>query len=122
MTTVSGNVHGYPQPGLGIAFEAGKKSTALAYVFWFFFGGAGAHRFYCGKTGSAVAQLTLSILGWLTLIVGIGLVALIGVGLWVLVDAFLIPGWIRRHNWMLAEQLGMIDARPSSGFADPEHE
>jgi hypothetical protein len=31
---------------------------------------------------------------------------LIPLGIWVLVDAFLIPGWIRNQNSLLAMQLG----------------
>ncbi|MBL8930827.1 MAG: hypothetical protein JNL54_11940 [Kineosporiaceae bacterium] len=32
------------------------------------------------------------------LTIRIGFVGLFAVGIWVLVDAFLIPGWIRAHN------------------------
>jgi hypothetical protein len=31
---------------------------------------------------------------------------LIPLGLWLLLDAFLIPGWVNGHNTALAEQLG----------------
>ncbi|TNC52834.1 TM2 domain-containing protein [Rubellimicrobium rubrum] len=71
-----------------------KKSTGATYALWFFVGFLGGHRFYLGRTGSAVAQLVLTVLGWLTLVLGIGLVFLLAVGVWVLVDAFLIPGMI----------------------------
>src|SRR5215510_9228893 len=124
MAIVSENVHGYSQSerGMGAAFEAGKKSMLLAYLFWFFLGNAGAHRFYCGKTRSAVTLLVLMVLGWLTLIFYIGLLVLIGVGLWVLIDAFRIPGWIREYNSALALHLGVFDAGPSAGFADSGRE
>ena len=71
-----------------------KKSTGAAYALWFFVGFLGGHRFYLGRTGSGIAQLVLTVLGWLTLMLGIGLVFLLAVGIWVLVDAFLIPGMI----------------------------
>ncbi|MGP3698678.1 TM2 domain-containing protein [Rhodobacter sp. NSM] len=71
-----------------------KKSTLVAYVLWFFTAGLGGHRFYMGKTGSAVAMLILTILGFLTLIIYIGGILLLIVAVWALVDAFLIPGWI----------------------------
>src|SRR5260370_1245864 len=87
-------------------FEANKKSVGVTYLFWFLLGGVGGHRFYVGKTGSAVGQLLLSIVGWLTLLFGIGLFLLAGLGIWVIVDAFLIPGWIRNQNSLLAMQLG----------------
>jgi TM2 domain-containing membrane protein YozV len=87
-------------------FEANKKSIVVAYVLWFFVGSLGGHRFYMGKTGGAVAQLLMTIFGVLLLFAfGLGIVLLIPVWIWVLVDAFLIPGWIRSQNTMLASQL-----------------
>ena len=71
-----------------------KKSTGVAYLLWFFLAGFGAHRFYLGRTGSAVAMLILFVLGWATLAILIGAFFLIAVGIWALVDAFLIPGMI----------------------------
>jgi TM2 domain-containing membrane protein YozV len=69
-----------------------QKSTGVAYLLWFFIGGFGGHRFYLGKTGTAVAQLIITIVGCFTL------VPLIITGIWVLVDAFLIPGIIRENT------------------------
>ena len=87
-------------------YNSNSRSMGLSYVLWIFLGGLGGHRFYNGKTGSAVAQLLMSIFGWLLLAAGIGLALLVPLGIWVLVDAFLIPGWIRDHNNALALQLG----------------
>jgi TM2 domain-containing membrane protein YozV len=77
-------------------FEANKKTAVVAYVLWFFLGLFGAHNFYLKRTGVAVTQLilTLTIVGMLITIV------------WALVDAFLIPGWVRNQNNLLAAQLG----------------
>jgi TM2 domain-containing membrane protein YozV len=86
-------------------YSANSKSVGVAYLLWFFLGGFGGHRFYSGKTGSAVAQLLLMLLGIMTAVVGVGVLLMIAVGLWVLVDAFLIPGWIRNHNTLLAHQM-----------------
>jgi TM2 domain-containing membrane protein YozV len=79
-------------------FDAHKKSVAVGYLLWFFLGFLGGHRFYFKRAGSAVAILLLTIFGWILAIVGVGLVFLAIVGIWVLVDAFLIPGWARDHN------------------------
>ena len=77
-------------------YEANKKEALIAYLLWFFLGLFGAHNFYLKRTGVAVAQLILS----LTLV---GMLITI---FWVLVDAFLIPGWVRNQNNLLAAQLG----------------
>ena len=103
--TPAGGVSGDAQAMM--MFEANKKSTAVAYLLWFFLGGLGGHRFYLGKTGSAVAQLLLLIFGLLLIVAaGIGFLLLLPLWIWVLVDAFLIPGWIRTQNSLLAAQLG----------------
>jgi len=77
-------------------FEANKKTALVAYILWFFLGFFGAHNFYLGRIGVAVAQLILSLI----------LVGLVITFVWVIVDAFLIPGWVRRQNNLLAAQLG----------------
>jgi len=69
-----------------------QKSTGVAYLLWFFLGGFGGHRFYLGKTGTAVTQLIITIVGVFTLI------PFIVKGIWLLVDLFLIPGIIREHS------------------------
>ena len=77
-------------------YEANKKTALVAYLLWFFLGLFGAHNFYLGRTGVAVTQLILSL-------IVVGMIITI---FWVLVDAFLIPGWVRRQNNLLAAQLG----------------
>lgn len=86
-------------------YDANRKSTGVAYLLWFFLGGFGGHRFYLGQTGTAIAQLLLLVLGWLTVVVVVGFFLLAGLGIWVLVDAFLIPGIVREQNLRLADKL-----------------
>jgi TM2 domain-containing membrane protein YozV len=76
-----------------LLFEANRKSTGAAYLLWFFLGGFGAHRFYLGRTGTAVAQLLLLFFGWIPLFTG-----WIALGIWWLIDAFLIPDMIKLDN------------------------
>ena len=79
-----------------LLYDANRKSAVIAYILWFFLGWFGAHNFYLGRKGVGVAQvlLTISVIGWFVTVV------------WVLVDAFLIPGWVRRENNLLLMQLG----------------
>jgi TM2 domain-containing membrane protein YozV len=79
-------------------YDANKKSMPVSYLLWFFLGGFGAHRFYNGRTGSAIAQIALLIVGGLTSLIGVGLVLFVALGVWALVDAFLIPGRVGAHN------------------------
>ena len=86
-------------------YDASKKSTGVAYLLWFFLGMAGGHRFYIGRTFSAIAMLIIFLISWPLLLVGIGALGFGVVGLWALVDAFLIPGMLRTHNAALIGQL-----------------
>jgi TM2 domain-containing membrane protein YozV len=88
-----------------VANEA--KSTGAAYLLWFFLGGLGAHRFYLGRVGSGVVMFVLFVVGWITLVAGIGAIFLVVVGIWVLVDAFLIPGMVQGHKQAVRQALSM---------------
>jgi TM2 domain-containing membrane protein YozV len=76
--------------------EANSKSVLVAYILWFFVGLFGGHNFYLKRIGVAVTQLILTIT-----VVG-SVITLIRI----IVDAFLIPGWVRNQNNLLAVQLG----------------
>jgi TM2 domain-containing membrane protein YozV len=90
------------------------KSAGVAYLLLIFFGGFGAHRFYLGSTGSAIAMLIMSILGWLTVAIGVGLFLLAAVGIWLIVDLFLIPGIIQQHKDQVRQRLSMQMGSASS--------
>ena len=70
-------------------------ATVVTYAVWFFFGMFGGHRFITGRVGSGLTMLGLHALGWLTWWLGVGFLILGFVGLWWLIDALLIPGWLR---------------------------
>lgn len=81
------------------------KSAPVAYLLWLFASWVSAHRFYCGKTKSAVVQLVLFWFGLLTSPFIIGLPILLGVAIWVVVDVFLISGWVRGEMEALRARL-----------------
>jgi len=87
-------------------FEANKKSVVLAYLLWWFLGWLGGHRFYTGRYVTAVIALLLWVIGGILAYVAIGFLLLIPAALWWLIDAFLIPGWIRTFNSDLAHRIG----------------
>ncbi|GED67144.1 hypothetical protein BRE01_08460 [Brevibacillus reuszeri] len=58
------------------------KSTGITWLLWFFTGGVGGHRFYLGRTGTAVAML----------------LTLGGLGIWSFIDLFLINSMVKETN------------------------
>ncbi|RIJ85380.1 hypothetical protein RSP822_16210 [Ralstonia solanacearum] len=92
-------------------YDARKKSTGVAYLWWFLLGFLGAHRFYVSRVGSAIAQAIANVGGTWLVVRDTGNTAgwVLGVlgGLWVLVDLFLIPGMVRAYNTSLAERLSV---------------
>ena len=65
-----------------------EKNMLIGYLLWWFVGLFGDHRFYMGRSGSAVAMLILSITG----------IGLLVTWIWCLVDAFLLHQWVTEHN------------------------
>jgi TM2 domain-containing membrane protein YozV len=76
--------HGQQQQYYQQQFVDNRKSRLAAGLLGIFLGSFGVHNFYLGFTGKAVAQLLLSVLGW---IIVIGPVA---AGIWGLVEGILI--------------------------------
>lgn len=64
------------------------KNMVVAYILWYFLGIFGGHRFYMGKTGTAITQLILSIT----------VIGMIATGIWWVVDAFLLHTWVKDRN------------------------
>lgn len=76
--------------------EKNKKSTAVAFILWFFLGSFGAHRFYTGDIGYAIAFLAVGVLnlalGWITLYI----------------SSFLVLGWVLIDGFFLYQRLKQI--------------
>ena len=74
------------------------KGTGVTYLWWFFLGGLGVHKFYLGRPGLGVIYaLTLGLLG-------IGLI-------W---DLFTIPSQVRDANRKLVAEARQLSGEPSS--------
>lgn len=72
----------------GNEFEgaASAKKRLIAVLLCFFLGIFGAHRFYAGRMQSAVLILVLTVLGWVTLVIGVGFVLMAAACIWAFVD------------------------------------
>lgn len=67
---------------VGQEFAKKAKSKTTAYLFWFFLGALGAHRFYVGdKTRGFFMLITLG-----------------GIGIWALIDVFFIGSRVEEVN------------------------
>ena len=77
------------QPGYGYA----QKSKIVAGLLGLFLGGLGVHNFYLGYTGKDVAQLLLTLIGWIILI------GPIISGIWALIESVLILCSSYGSNW-----------------------
>jgi TM2 domain-containing membrane protein YozV len=76
-----------PEAAKESAGDISTKSRLAATLFAWFLGIFGAHRFYVGKTGTAVTMLVLGIVGFATVwIFFLGTILLIAVGIWAFVD------------------------------------
>lgn len=82
-----------------------RKSVVVAYLLLIFAGWFGVHRFYLGRTGSAVAQLLMTLVGLFTFLLVIGIVPLAIVGIWLVVDLFLVPGIVESQKDSMRQRL-----------------
>lgn len=83
---------------ISLNIHADGKNMVIAYLLWWFLGWAGIHRFYLGKTGSGIAQLALTVIGWATAVILIGFVFLAIWGLWWLCDAYYVQKYVKESN------------------------
>jgi TM2 domain-containing membrane protein YozV len=79
-------------------YETQKKSVGLAYVLLIFLGWFGAHRFYLGHQGSAIAIIVLTVLSFFGSFILIGFFGYFVVAAWLFVDLFLTAGMVAEYN------------------------
>lgn len=74
-----------PYPAFGMV-PANPKSWVGTALLAFFLGHFGAHNFYLGYRNRAIAQLSMTVIGWLTAIFLVGFILLGAVAIWAFVD------------------------------------
>ena len=70
--------------------DPNAKSKMAAGLLGIFLGQWGVHNFYLGYTGKAVAQLLLSIFGYILLFVVVGFFMVAAAGIWGLIEGIMI--------------------------------
>ena len=66
------------------------RSKLVALLLWGFLGSLGVHNFYLGRTGIAITQLILTIVGYATCWFLVGFIPLAVVWVWLIVDLIMI--------------------------------
>lgn len=87
-----------------MVFEENRKSVGIAYLLWLFLGLFGVHRFYTGRTKSAIAMLILTL-------TGAGVIVSLP---WWVIDVFRVPGHVNRHNLKTIEMLNSSTRMPAA--------
>jgi len=92
---------GSAAPAAGISPKSRLATTLLAWYLGYF----GAHRFYIGKTGTAIVMLVLGIVGIPLCFVLVGIPIVIGVSVWRLIDFIIaVTGNMRDKDGLLIEK------------------
>lgn len=85
-------------------YDASKKSALVAYWLGATLGMLGLHRFYLGKTTSAIWMLVLFLASFPLCLIFIGIIGFIALFIWWLIDLFKIGRWVQEYNMKLIEQ------------------
>ena len=108
-----------------------RKNLPLAYVLLIFLGFLGVHKFYLGKAKQGVLYVLLSVVGFISLIVGeftglisfgasgttlftFGLASLAAVCIMLIIDLFTTPSQVRQFNETVESRI--IDQLLQSGM------
>jgi TM2 domain-containing membrane protein YozV len=75
----------------------GNRTLLIGYALWLFLGWVGGHRLYVGRWKSAIGMAAAGLVTWIMTSL-LGPYLGVPMTIWWIVDAFLIPGWIRVAN------------------------
>ena len=86
----------------------GNRTLLIGYVLWLFLGWVGGHRLYVGRWKSALGMAAAGFVTWI-------MTSMLGpylgfpMTIWWIVDAFLIPGWVRQANEANASKSRIVE-------------
>ncbi len=87
------------------------KNLIVSLLLWFFLGyGIGGHNFYLRRIGIGIFQLVLFIIGWITLLLGIGFIIFGILGIWWLIDLIFV--------FKLSNNSTLVSVNPSNNSSD----
>ena len=78
------------------------KSTLIAYLLWFFLGGAGIHKFYLKNNKMGILYLALTIAGVFTVTFIFGFAFFGILAIFMIIDLFTIPKQVAEANKTIA--------------------
>ena len=88
-----------------------EKNLIVSLLLWFFLGyGIGGHNFYLGRIGIGIFQLVLFIIGWITLLLGVGFIIFGILGIWWLIDLIFV--------FKLSNNSTLVSVNPSNNSSD----
>lgn len=92
-------------------YDAKKRSTLIAYLFWFFLGWVGAHRFYIGKHLTGLLYIAAQVAAWMHMKNTQSFLWFILIAAFWLIDGVLIPFLVRKQNVKIVSGLSTPEAR-----------
>jgi TM2 domain-containing membrane protein YozV len=88
----------YPAQANSPVVVVSLRQSGIAYLLLLFLGFFGAHHFYLNRTGTGVAILVMSLVGFATTLILIGWLLVVTVWVLLIIDLFLIPNYVRTAN------------------------
>lgn len=87
------------------------RSLGIAYLIWFVIGQTGMHRVYCGQAESAIYQVGLLVVSFVTLFIfpPIGVIGFLAWICWIVGDLFMMPGMLAKFKAQHSYEAGIFE-------------
>ena len=109
------------EQNMNVKVQIVGKNTLVAYLLWWFSGWAGAHRLYLGHTKTALTQLALVIVGWVTMLFFVGWIFLGVWFIWWMLDVYFTFKMVEEANAKLGVENSSIALSKSGNANDSDN-